>query len=159
MSQPALAFQSEDSSTATPSEVSTTLPVSAGVAYEVFADAVETPRWLPVVQAARVLERNPQGRPTRVSFTGRLDRGTLGYTLHYRYDAAQLLVAWDSEGDGSMVISGEARFLPLSPRACMMVYRLTIALPTSAEWIDHHYDGHPASAVVADFREHLKRLI
>ena len=59
MSQPALAFQSEDSSTATPSEVSTTLPVSAGVAYEVFADAVETPRWLPVVQAARVL-----GMPT-----------------------------------------------------------------------------------------------
>lgn len=159
MSQPALAYSSDVASPASPSEVSTTLPVSAGVAYEVFADAVETPRWLPVVQGARVLERNPQGRPTRVSFMGRLDRGTIGYTLQYRYDASQLLVAWESQGDGSMVISGDARFLPLSPRACMMVYRLTIALPTSAEWIDHHYDGHPASAVVADFREHLKRLM
>jgi hypothetical protein len=37
------------------SEVSTTLNVSAGAAYEIFCDATELPRWLPIVQAARTL--------------------------------------------------------------------------------------------------------
>ena len=35
------------------SEVSTTLTVSGGVAYEIFSDALEIPRWLPIVQTAR----------------------------------------------------------------------------------------------------------
>ena len=37
--------------------------VNAGAAYEVFADAVEIPRWLPIVQTARVLARTTDGRP------------------------------------------------------------------------------------------------
>ena len=44
-------------------EVATTLPVRAEVAFEVFADAGETPRWLSVVQSARVLHRTADGRP------------------------------------------------------------------------------------------------
>ena len=42
------------------SEVSTTLSVGAGVAYEVFADAIEVPRWLPIIQTAKVLARTPE---------------------------------------------------------------------------------------------------
>ena len=68
------------------SEVSTTLTVGAQVAYEVFSDAVEIPRWLPIVQTARILTRAADGRPSRVSFTRKLERGSLGYTLNYRYD-------------------------------------------------------------------------
>jgi hypothetical protein len=76
------------------SEVSTTLTVSGGVAYEIFSDALEIPRWLPIVQAARTLTRYPDGRPQRVAFTRKLERGSLGYTLVYRYDPANLTVAW-----------------------------------------------------------------
>src|SRR5262245_27244768 len=68
------------------SEVSTTLAVGAGVAYEIFADVVQTPRWLPIVQSAKVLERTAAGRPEKVAFMGKLERGSLGYTLLYRYD-------------------------------------------------------------------------
>mgnify|MGYP002400579871 CR=1 FL=1 len=49
------------------SEVSTTLNISAGAAFEVFADAVEIPRWLPLVQTARVLKLHQDGRPARVA--------------------------------------------------------------------------------------------
>lgn len=158
MSLPAFAISPQTAEYAEPSEVSTTLPVSAGVAYEVFADAVETPRWLPVVQNARVLARSEQGRPSRVAFTGRLERGSVAYTLAYAYDPRELTVTWSTDDESSVRIKGDVRFLPLSPRACMMVYRLAMQLPTSGDWADRHYDGHPASAVVADFREHLKRL-
>ena len=144
--------------TPTSSEVSTTLPVSAGVAYEVFADAIETPRWLPILQSARVVARGPNGRPTRVNFGRRLDRGSINYTLDYRYDADTHTVAWATADSSVVLMTGEARFLPLSARACLMVYRLTMDLSLAVQWSEAGSDGHPASSVVADFREHLKRL-
>ena len=76
------------------SEVSTTLTVGAGVAYEVFADAIEVPRWLPIVQSSRVLRRSLDGRPESVAFTRKLERGSLGYTLEYKYDPSTLGISF-----------------------------------------------------------------
>ncbi len=140
------------------SEVSTTLTVGAGTAYEVFADAVEIPRWLPLVQNARVLERADDGRARRVAFTRRLERGSLGYTLEYTYTPSTYTIAWATPPTSNVVLSGEARFVPLSTRACLMLYRLLIELPVIDDLISDELDGHPASAVVAEFREHLRRL-
>jgi hypothetical protein len=56
------------------------------------------------------------------------------------------------------VLSGEARFVPLSPRACLMMYSLVLELPIVDDRISSELDGHPASLVVAEFREHLRRL-
>ena len=140
------------------SEVSTTLTVGAGVAYEVFADAVEIPRWLPLVQTARVVTRTPEGRPGKVAFTRKLERGSLGYTLEYKYDTTNLGVSWSTPASSNVVLYGEARFVPLSTRACMMLYRLVLDLPVIDESISSELDRHPASLVVAEFREHLRRL-
>lgn len=140
------------------SEVSTTLTVAAGVAYEIFSDAVEIPRWLPIVQTARTLDRYPGGRPHRVAFTRKLERGSLGYTLEYTYDPTTLTVAWSAPETSSVVLTGEARFVPLSTRACLMLYRLVIDLPIVDDLIHSELDRHPASHVVSEFREHLRRL-
>jgi len=140
------------------SEVSTTLGVAAGSAYEVFADASEIPRWLPLVQAARVLSLHPDGRPDRVAFTRRLERGSLGYTLEYRYEPAAYTISWATPSSSNVVLQGEARFVPLSTRACLMTYKLVLELPIVDEMITTELDGHPASHVVAQFREHLRRL-
>jgi hypothetical protein len=155
----AIAFQPESQSPSPlASEVSTTLPVGAGVAYEVFADAIEIPRWLPLVQSTRVLARHEDGRASRVAFTRRLERGSLGYTLEYHYDPASYTIGWSTPRTSSVVLNGEARFAPLSPRACLMVYRLELELPVIDDLISAELDGHPASQVVAEFREHLRRL-
>ena len=140
------------------SEVSTTLTVGAGVAYEVFADAVEIPRWLPLVQTARVISRTSEGRPGKVAFTRKLDRGSLGYTLEYKYDPTNLGVSWSTPASSNVVLYGEARFVPLSTKACMMLYRLVLDLPVIDESISNELDRHPASFVVSEFREHLRRL-
>ena len=147
-------------SPATPlsSEVSTTLSVSAGAAFEVFADAVEIPRWLPLVQSARVLSLQQDGRPSRVAFTRKLERGSLGYTLEYDYDPSTYTITWTTPSSSNVVLSGEARFVPLSTRACLMLYRLILDLPIVDDLISTELDGHPASLVVAEFREHLRRL-
>ncbi len=151
----ALAYAPPDSPLA--SEVSTTLTVGAGVAYEVFADAVEIPRWLPIVQTARVLTRTPEGRPCRVAFTRNLERGSLGYSLEYTYEPSTLTVGWSTPAWSNVVLCGEARFMPLSARACLMRYRLVLDLPIVDD-DSHQLDKHPASLVVAEFREHLRRL-
>jgi hypothetical protein len=140
------------------SEVSTTLTVSAGSAFEVFADAVEIPRWLPLVQSARILTRRTDGRPTRVAFTRKLERGSLGYTLQYDYDPSTYTITWTTPSTSNVVMSGEARFVPLSARACLMLYRLVLDLPIVDDLVSHELDGHPASLVVSEFREHLRRL-
>lgn len=140
------------------SEVSTTLNVSAGAAFEVFADAIEIPRWLPLVQNARVLCLHGDGRPSRVAFTRKLERGSLGYTLEYRYEPSTYTITWETPPSSNVVLSGEARFVPLSTRACLMLYRLVLDLPIVDDLISTELDGHPASLVVAEFREHLRRL-
>jgi len=140
------------------SEVSTTLTVSAGAAYEVFADAIEIPRWLPLLQAARIVERRDDGRPRRVAFTRKLERGSLGYTLEYTYDPSTYSISWSTPATSNVVMSGEARFVPLSARACLMLYRLVLDLPIVDDLVSHELDGHPASLVVSEFREHLRRL-
>jgi hypothetical protein len=140
------------------SEVSTTLSVGARVAYEVFADAVEVPRWLPIIQTARVIARASDDRATRVAFTRKLERGSLGYTLEYRYDPSNYSVTWTTPDTSNVVMSGEARFVPLSSRACMMLYRLVLDIPIVDDLITNELDCHPASLVVSEFREHLRRL-
>ena len=140
------------------SEVSTTLTVSAGAAYEIFADAIEIPRWLPIVQTARIIARHADGRPSRVAFTRALERGSLGYTLEYRYDPSALAVAWQTPDGSNVVLHGEARFTALSMRACLMRYRLVIDLPIIDDLILRELDHHPASQVASEFREHLRRL-
>jgi hypothetical protein len=140
------------------SEVSTTLTLGAKAAYEVFADPVEIPRWLPIIQSARVQSRQLDGRPTRVAFTRKLERGSLGYTLEYTYDPSHLTVLWSTPVSSNVVLNGEARFVPLSQRACLMLYRLVLELPIVDDLINSELDKHPASLVVAEFREHLRRL-
>lgn len=141
------------------SEVSTTLAVSAPSAFEVFSTAADVPRWLPLVQRARVLERDDADRARLVAFTRKLERGSLGYTLAYTYDESTFTIRWTTPTGSNVVLAGEARFVPLSTRACLMFYRLEIDLPVIDDLVAHELDGHPASFVVADFREHLRRRL
>lgn len=158
----ALALATRIASVAAPatnaSEVSTTLTLGAHPAYAVFTDASEIPRWLPILQSARVLLRDDSGLASRVAFTRKLERGSLGYTLEYRYDPDALTVSWTTLPSSNVVLSGEARFTPLSAKACLMLYRLVMELPIVDDVLHGELDRHPASLVVAEFREHLRRL-
>jgi hypothetical protein len=139
-------------------EVSATLPVGAGTAFEAFADVSQTPRWLSIVQSARVVRFDDDGRPTSVAFLARLERGIIGYSLAYRWDPTDLTVAWTTPDGATIHISGDCRFSPLSSRACLMHYRLSLELPFDTDWAGVGYAGNAAATVASEFREHLRRL-
>jgi uncharacterized membrane protein len=139
-------------------EVSATLPAGAGTAFEAFADIAQTPRWLSVVQSARVVRFDPTGRPLTVAFLARLERATIGYSLTYRFDPTDLAITWSTPDGASVRIAGDVRFKPLSARACLMHYRLSLEMPFETEWSNASFGGHAAAAVASEFREHLRRL-
>ncbi len=139
-------------------EVSATLPVGAPVAFEAFADVAQTPRWLSVVLSTRVLEADRRDRPLRASFLARLERATIGYQLHYRWDDDALGVSWSTPDGSNVHIVGDVRFTPLSARASLMHYRLSLEVPVDSGWINESFAGNAAAAVASDFREHLRRL-
>ncbi len=138
-------------------EVSATLPVGARAAFEAFSDVAQTPRWLSVVQSARVCRKDAEGRPLTVAFLARLERATIGYSLGYAWDVHDLSVRWHTPVGGSVHISGDARFVPLSARACLFHYKLTLEMPFESEWINVSFTGNAAAAVASEFREHLRR--
>jgi len=139
-------------------EVSATLPVGAGTAFQAFADVARTPRWLSVVQSARVVRGDAHGRPLLVAFLARLERATIGYSLEYRWDETDLTVAWSSPEGRSVHIVGDVRFTPLSARACLMHYRLAVELPFETEWSNASFGGNAAAAVACEFREYLRAI-
>lgn len=138
-------------------EGSATLGVSAQVAYEALADVSQTPRWLSVVRSARVAQSDAEGRPLHVAFLAQLDRATIGYTLSYRWDPGAFAVSWSTPAGASVVVAGEAVFTPLSARACLFHYRLTLHAPFTPDW-SASFAGNAAACVVSDFREYLRRL-
>jgi ribosome-associated toxin RatA of RatAB toxin-antitoxin module len=139
--------------------LTTTLPVSASIAYEIFCDVEQVPRWVSVIKSARVLEANPRGRPRRATFLASLARASIGYTLEYRYIERERIVTWSTPKQSSTQVAGRARFDPLGERACLMHYELVLEVPDALPaWSDDYFDGHAASAVLADFRDYLSRV-
>jgi len=139
-------------------EVSATLPVGAGTAFDAFKDVVCIPRWLSVVQSARVARIDAHGHPQVVAYLARLERATIGYSLHYRWDPETLSVTWSTPEGGSVLIAGDAHFTPLSVRACLLHYRLTLELPFQGEWDNVSFAGNAAAAVASEFREYLRHF-
>lgn len=140
--------------------LTTSLPVSAQVAYEIFCDVEQIPRWVSVIRAARVLEATPRGRPRRATFLASMARASIGYTLEYAYHESQRVVTWRTPEEPETRVAGRAQFDALGPRACLMHYELFIEFPEGAlpAWGDDYYDGHAPSAVLADFRDYLSRI-
>lgn len=141
--------------------LTTTLPVSAERAFELFCALQRAPEWVSVLRSVQILERDPRGYPQRAAFLAELERGTIGYTLRYRAYPEKLSLTWESEPDGAVIVCGRAQFSPLGPKASMLHYQLQLDVPSGAlpAWGDPFFDGHAASAVIADFRDFVHRSV
>jgi ribosome-associated toxin RatA of RatAB toxin-antitoxin module len=139
--------------------LSASLPIGARTAYELFCEVETIPVWVSLVNSVRVLDKNALGRPERVAFLAELDRATIGYTLHYSYDEHDLIVSWQTPHDTMTRISGRVQFQPLGKRACLIQYTLNLELPEALlpTWEEPFVNGHAASAVINDFRDHIDR--
>ncbi len=140
-----------------PAPSTTTLPVSAPRAFELFAECGRVPEWLSIVRSAHVFDRDKAGRATRVSYLASVDRGLLGYTLRHTYDPDRLTAHFRTNVDAALSVVGSARFAALGSSACLMEYELSVRVPIAEAWADPFFDSHAGSAVVHAFRDFTKR--
>ena len=139
--------------------ITTTLPVCSLAAYRKFAAVEELPQWLPVIHSVRVLSRNHNGRPERVSFLAQLDRATIGYVLEYEYHETDLSIHFRTPEDAAIQVSGWARFTPLGHYASLMEYQVREDRGELPAWDDRSFANHAPSAVLYHFREYLSRRL
>ena len=138
--------------------LSIALPVSAQKAFEEFCDSSRVHEWMAVVRSSRVIARASCGRPQSTAFIARLERSSMGYTMHYEYDDATRTVRWCNSSESSTRISGTAQFTHVGPTRSMMHYELDVDTDNELPaWGDPMYNGHPASSVLSDFRDYLSR--
>ena len=139
--------------------ITTTLPVCSLAAYRKFAAVEEVVDWLPVIHSVRVMSRNHNGRPERVSFLAEMTRATIGYVLEYEYQEADLTIRFSTPEDAAVQISGWARFTPLGHYASLMEYQLRVERGGLPAWSDSFFENHAPSAVLHHFRDYLERRL
>jgi uncharacterized membrane protein len=85
----------------------------AGRCWDVAIDFESYPEWVRDVKEARVLERDEQGRGTRVEFRAAALGKSIRYVLAYDYSAAPAAFSWKfAEGDMLRRLDGSYRFEP-----------------------------------------------
>ena len=96
--------------------------------FDTALDFERYPEWAADIKEVKVLERDEQGRGTRVSYRAAAMGRSAHYTLEYEYDAAPLSMRWVlAEGDIMRRLDGEYVFEP-SDGATEVTYRLAVDL-------------------------------
>src|SRR3954465_10317167 len=79
--------------------------------YEVASDFERYPEWARDIKEATVVDRDEQGRPSRVAFRAAAMGRSARYTLAYDYSDAPHVLAWQLvEGDIVRKLDGSYRF-------------------------------------------------
>jgi len=86
------------------------------------------PEWVGNMDEAEVLERDRQGRATKVAFKLRTPVMNAAYTLAYRYEPDDLGVSWTYVEGSLQDLSGQYALEPLDDGTTRVTYRLEVDL-------------------------------
>lgn len=97
--------------------------------YEVVSNVEEYPSWVPDVKEVKVLERDDQDRPLKVSFRAAAFGRSTHYTLVYDYSKAPEVLSWTlEEGDMTSKLDGSYQFFSEPSGATRVTYELSVEL-------------------------------
>jgi ribosome-associated toxin RatA of RatAB toxin-antitoxin module len=105
------------------------IPASIDACFQAVIDVESYPTWASDVREVSVLERDAQGRPTRVAFrTGAFGRSA-SYSLAYDYSDAPHSLSWSQvEGDITSRMDGRYTFVPGPNDMTRVTYELAAEL-------------------------------
>lgn len=97
--------------------------------YEVVSNVEEYPSWVPDVKEVKVLDRDGEGRPSKVSFRAAAFGRSTHYTLVYDYSKAPEVLSWTlQEGDMTSKLDGSYQFSSEPSGATRVSYELSVEL-------------------------------
>ena len=97
--------------------------------YDVAVDFESYPEWVRDVKEAKILERDPEGRGTRVEYRAAALGKSIRYVLEYDFSDAPTAFSWKFvEGDMLRRLDGTYRFEPESDTSTRVHYDLAVEL-------------------------------
>ncbi len=107
----------------------TTIDATPEHVWDIAIDVERYPEWVRDVKEATIVERDADGRPTKVEFRASALGRSTHYTLAYDYSQAPAVLAWDMvKGDIQRSITGSYHFSPADGGGTDVRYDLTIEL-------------------------------
>lgn len=96
---------------------------------ETILDFERYPEWAPDIKAAIVIERDEQGRATKVAFRAAAMGRSAGYLLAYQYSEASDVISWTLvEGDIMRALEGSYTFVEAPDHSTDVTYHLAVDL-------------------------------
>ena len=112
--------------------------------FEVSADIASYPSWAADIKAVTIDERDPEGRPSLVTFRAAAFGRSTSYTLAYDYSEAPGVLAWvQTEGDITNKLDG--RYVPASRVDVQPVLNAYRELEASSRHASHRHESPAAS--------------
>ena len=97
--------------------------------YDVAVDFESYPEWVRDVKEAKIVERDGDGRGTRVEYRAAALGKSIRYVLEYDYSEAPTAFSWKFlEGDMLRRLDGTYRFEPETPTSTRVHYDLAVEL-------------------------------
>jgi ribosome-associated toxin RatA of RatAB toxin-antitoxin module len=109
----------------------TTIDASPERCFEIALDFESYPQWAADIKSVEVLERDDQGRGTKVRFRAAAMGQSIRYTLDYDYADAPRTLSWvQTAGDITRKLDGSYVFEPVpdEPDKTQMTYHLVAEL-------------------------------
>lgn len=107
----------------------TTIDAPPEHCFAIALDFDRYPEWAADIKSVEVLERDPQGRGTRVQFRAAAMGQSIRYTLDYDYTDAPRTLAWvQTAGDITRKLDGSYIFEPNDAGGTDMTYHLVAEL-------------------------------
>ena len=107
----------------------TTIAASPDHCFAIALDFERYPEWASDIKSVEVLERDDEGRGTKVRFRAAAMGQSIRYTLEYDYGDAPRTLAWvQTEGDVTRKLDGSYVFEPLGDGGTEMTYHLVAEL-------------------------------
>lgn len=107
----------------------TTIDASPEHCFAIALDFDRYPEWAADIKRVDVLERDPEGRGTKVRFRAAAMGQSIHYTLQYDYTDAPRTLAWvQTDGDVTRKLDGSYVFEPNAAGGTDMTYHLVAEL-------------------------------
>jgi ribosome-associated toxin RatA of RatAB toxin-antitoxin module len=107
----------------------TTIAAAPEVCFAIALDFERYPEWAADIKSVEVIERDDQGRGTKVSYRAAAMGQSLRYTLEYEYREAPLTLSWvQTDGDLTRKLDGSYRFEANDSGGTEMTYHLVAEL-------------------------------
>ncbi|HEV2360421.1 MAG TPA: SRPBCC family protein [Acidimicrobiales bacterium] len=126
--------------------------------FAVVTDLESYPEWVADLKSVQILERDAEGRASRVAFRAAAFGRSTSYTLEYDYTQAPSSISWvQTDGDLTTRLDGRYVFTPAGDGETEVAYELSVDLRVPIPgFVKRRAEGHILHAAIRDLKSRVE---